>query len=835
MSDRRFSLIIYACLIGLLLVSSYLRSFRLAEFPPGISYDESTKVVDGAFLSQSGRFPLFQDVERPEPFYRIYGAFASIFFGNSVWAYRYTSVLWGMFSLAALVWASRQCFAAQPRPARQLIALLALASLTAALGHIAINRSIYRAVPLVGFAALAAGFTCRGLRRQGLRDYIISGICLAAGCYTYTAGFALPFAYLPFAVNLAVFHRSRWRSWLPGLLATALTLFALTLPISYLLLTQPEAILARASDVAASEGEGWREAIRQLAAHLLSSGDQNPQYNVANAPLVARPFAPFFLAGLAALLLQLRQPAPVLLLSLLAAGALPTLLTDETNGLRSHVLYAFIPLITGAGLLPLIWLAKRFPRLIRLFWAACLLGIIALAIYAAIDARQTYSDYWLNADSDWQTWRIHDLELSHSEWFFRTDKKFLADWISAQDSPLLIPFSELDHPILRALLMADFPRVEPLGSDFALPPGTRLVIPWSLAHGSYLDGEKRFVLLRDNAIMVLPPLTKDEQALLLGESDSLTELIMPGSAYPAVARIQPAPLAWSPPVEPLADDEVLARFNDELILRGYRGPNSIAGPGELEFELTWSVARPVSHEYGAFLQLLDSDMQVIAGRDLHLWRWLYPTILWSPRQTYSQLFSLSVDRQLPPGAYRLVAGAWYINSQSIPAESFLGLATGGLATIGWVKVGQEQPPAIPAGAVPLDYDFGGNFRLRYAQAERADENFTIVTLYWMALERAPSINALLFLHAVDERDAIVSQSDKLPWDGRYPTFIWEAGELVATSHRLQLPSLDGIELRAGMYQLPGAARLAARSNGRRLEQDIARLGAITDLLAHSSG
>ena len=304
----------------MLLVSYHLRGFRLDEFPPGISRDESTNLVDGAFLSQSGRFPLYQDVERPEPLVRVYGALTALFFGNSVWAFRYTSALWGMLSVAAVFWASQQCFATQPRRLRQLIGLLALASLAGTLGHIAINRSLYRAVPLVFFAALALGYSCRALRQHRLRDYIFSGVCLALGCYTYTAGLALPLAYLPVAVNLAVFHRSSWRRWLPGLMATAVALLLLTLPIGFLLLTQPESILARASNVVATEGQDWAAQIRQLAAQLLLSGDPNPQYNVANAPLIPAAFSPFFIVGFTVLVFQIRQPAFLLVLSLLGRG-----------------------------------------------------------------------------------------------------------------------------------------------------------------------------------------------------------------------------------------------------------------------------------------------------------------------------------------------------------------------------------------------------------------------------------------------------------------------------------------------------------------------------------
>ena len=304
----------------------FLRATRLDEFPPGISQDEADNLVDGAFLGISGRMPLFQDHQRPEPLVRIYGALTSRFFGDSVWAFRYTSVLWGMLSLAAVYWSSQQGFAEQPTRVRRLIGLLALASLVVALGHIALNRSLYRAVPLVAFVALAAGFTSRALQRPSLRSHVFAGICLALGCYTYTAGLFVPLAYLPLVVQLALFRRSGWRSWLPGLAATALALFVLTLPISYLLLTNPDAILSRASDVLVDGQRDWLTRIDKMASYFLSAGDINPQYNVAGASLVPPAFLPFFLAGIVALLLQPRRPAsrssPQSALGQYASGAL---------------------------------------------------------------------------------------------------------------------------------------------------------------------------------------------------------------------------------------------------------------------------------------------------------------------------------------------------------------------------------------------------------------------------------------------------------------------------------------------------------------------------------
>ena len=833
MTDARFSVCVWALLIFLLLTGYYLRATRLDKFPPGISQDEADNLVDGAFLGRSGRLPLYQDHQRPEPLVRLYGAVASRFYGDTIFAFRYTSVLWGMLSLAALYWASQQCFAEQPLRVRRLIGLLALACLAVALGHIALNRSLYRAVPLVVFLALATGFTCRALRRTGLRDFVIAGICLALGCYTYTAGLFVPLAYLPLFVQLALFRRSDWRRWLPGLAATALALFVLTLPISYLLLTQPEAILSRASDVLVAGQPDWLARIEKMATYFLRTGDINPQYNVAGAALVPPAFVPFFLAGIVALFLQPRRPASTLILSLLVVCTLPALMTSITNGLRIHLVFALIPLVCGASVILPFRLLAWFSGLARPLSLACLVGIAILAIYAAIESRHIFADYWTTANTNWQKWRIHDLDLSHSEWFFRTDKVYLADWIKARAVPLLLPFSELNYPTLRALLMKDFPNVESIANDFELPAGTQIVAPWSLEKKAFVDQTKRLALLHDKTITVLPPLTGDDKHLVFSNMANAIELAQPDSNIPYVARVQSLPHGWSPKYVNLARDEPLARFNGELELRDYDGPDTISPAGAYDVALAWSIARPVSHEYGAFLQLLTPEWIAIAGERKHIWRWLYPTVQWQPGEIHTQLFTLDIDRDLPPGAYRLVAGAWYTNGPDLAAESFAGRAINGIATIGWVKVAQGGEATIPPDALPLSIEFGGQFMLTHIAVERENVGL-VVDLYWTALQNRPPTDATIFLHALDARGAIVAQSDAIPWDGRYPTFIWDAGEIVITSHRLPLSSIDGIELVGGMYTQPNANRLIARSQGERLLDDIARLGDLSQLLLRQS-
>ena len=460
---------------------------------------------------------------------------------------------------------------------------------------------------------------------------------------------------------------------------------------------------------------------------------------------------------------------------------------------------------------------------------------MALFLYTAAAAQRITINYWENAESNWPKWRVYDRELSHNEWFFRTDRVFLADWIGEQAHPLLIPLSEVEQPIMRALLMERFPFVQAATTAFEMPAQTQLLIPWSLEGGAFLAETAHLALLNGDTIWVLPPLSNDASRLLFSHSDEMLALAFPDSNISVVARTQQLPPGWNPAYQvPTAQGQPLARFNSELELRAWYGPDTIRGPGAYDFVLDWSVARPVSHEYGAFLQLLTPEWDAIAGVDQHIFRWLYPTVAWQPGQVFSQPFTLSIAEQLPAGAYRLVAGAWYVNGGKLSAESLVDDATGNIATIGWLKVAQDTEPAIPDSLPPFDIYFDEKFELRYAFVEAEETGSPLVNLYWTALENRPSVDATIFVHAVNEQGSVLSQSDIRPWHGRYPTHIWDAGEVVLTQHRLELPSLDGIRLLVGMYTQPDFARLPATLKGERLPNDVANLGELNTLISAQS-
>ncbi len=193
-------------------------------------------------------------------------------------------------------------------------------------------------------------------------------------------------------------------------------------------------------------------------------------------------------------------------------------------------------------------------------------------------------------------------------------------------------------------------------------------------------------------------------------------------------------------------------------------------------------------------------------------------------------FELALGALPPPGAYRLVAGAWHLNGGLAQVTESAGEATDNAATIGWIKVPQMAQPTPPADAIPVHLTFANQFKLSHFHVSQAAANQVSVSLYWTALADRPTIDATIFVHAADAHDDIVAQDDQKPWQGQYPTFIWDAGEIVLTEHTLLLPELDAMHLFVGMYTQADLVRLAATSQGERLPDDRAYLGELSEVM-----
>lgn len=818
-------------MIAVLLLAFWLRIQELDVFPPGLSNDEAVNTVDAFHIGRTGNFPLYEDPNRPEPLYRLLLAGGTLLWGTEVWSFRFTSALIGLLSIAAAYWAAGECLRDTAPGTRRAAGIAAAAALTVALGHITLSRNIYRAIPQPLFMFMYAGFLMRGLRARRRSDFALAGLSLVLAMYTYTAALVMPLSMGFVVAALLLFRPGAWRSWLLNLILSGAVVVLLFAPVAIIFLNNPTAVIGRASEVQQAAPDIGLT-IRKFADQFFVSGDVNPQYNVESAPLLPDGFVWLFVVGLGALLIRIRQPSSWLIAAFLLLGAIPVILANEIpHGLRSIGEFAAFPLMIGLGVALILSLVRWIrPTPLAPWVVVAIIG--ALTLRDGLHARQTYNAYWSKA----YLWAIHGLNIPHAEWFYRTDRRELAQWLVKQNTPLLVPLDELGWQTVRTWLMPDFPDIQTATDDFTLPAGTRLVVPWSLEQGDLMRETRNYALLSEGSITLLPPLSAAAHAALLQGIDQ-AEAIEREGVINHIARTKLLPKETTLSFEPRVNRESpVATFGDsELQLLGWRGPDALSGaPEDLTYTLEWLGLKRMGHEYSAFLQIQTQDYQRIAGDDVRINRWLYPTTVWQPGAVVPDVHRLQLAEALEPGAYRLVAGvypfAW--PDAHLPVILPDGHTISNPLTIGWLKVPQKAPVAISFEGREVNAVFDGAIRLRAILITPGEEGVVRFHLTWEALVERPSFDATIFVQVVDSGRQIIAQQDVRPWGGQYPTFIWSAGELVQTEHFLDMGNVapDDLDVLIGMYTFPGPNRLPATLGGAELPDRAVLLEDLSTLL-----
>ena len=772
-----------------ILVAVFLRLYGLDTIPSGLLWDESWNGLDTVAVLNGERPIFFTENFGREAIFIYLQAVSVALLGQTTLALRAVSAVLGILTVVVAYLLARRMFDAR-------VALLTSGWLTLSLWHVIFSRMGLRTISLPLF--LAVGFYClwRGLEEVGARHaspvptiansprpviwFAIAGIVIGLSLYTYSTARFAPFVIVALALYVALLHRQLLRRAIPGLVL-ALVLTALVfLPEGFFFLRHPETFFERAQEVtivnpALQKGD-LGQTLLDSASHTLgmfaTRGDSNWGRNLPGWPIFDPLSALSMLMGIALAVRRIRQPAYALILIWLVVMIVPGLIaTKETpNYLR---VTGIIPAVFILPALAAAWLWEVWethaPAVLR---ALPVLLVMLALLGGSIHVYHSYFGLWSKLTVALQS--------------FGADRFFALgiarDIASAEGKLVFVTGNQHEHPGMRYILSG-----QPESQYIQIfDDGKSVIFPAGGATASYL-------------------FTKTApQAHILDEyfDESSTQIV--GTAPSGRPIILYRLLDPRPPFDP--NWPVPARFGDEIFVNGFDLPNDAWAGNVMTVRWYWIVI-------SAQQRLLAFTNQLFAENGPHIGQ--VDEIGFSPGHwpigtSGISTFLVDIHREAPTGAYWLLVAMYEPGSQrplNLPVFDTQGNRAGDRLLLGPIKV-HGGPPApsseglLPSTRVPenplpasfadqidlLGYNFSDH---QIVRGETLD-----LTLFWSPRGR-PAHDYTVFVHLLDSSGQLRAQADSPAASGKYPTSVWDAGEVIADLHTLSLAP----DLPAGEYKI----------------------------------
>ncbi len=262
----------------------------------------------------------------------------------------------------------------------------------------------------------------------------------------------------------------------------------------------------------------------------------------------------------------------------------------------------------------------------------------------------------------------------------------------------------------------------------------------------------------------------------------------------------------------LPNADRVATFGGDILLLHARLNHTRVNVGEsLGVTLYWGGARPMNQSYRVVLEALDLNNEIIGRKFFIPFNGRFATQRWQPDVFFSDDYMLPIDPDAQRGVTRVQLSifAQYPTPGLLPLDN----ATGNTFLVGRAKVDAPAitPPNTNETAVAV---FGNAIRLDRTRMQANQIEFD-----WRVLHQ-PDKDYTLFVHVLDANGNKIGQQDAQPFDGQYPTGLWERGERVRDTRTLALPP-EARQVRIGWYDAHTGQRLPAqKADGSPWRDDI---------------
>jgi 4-amino-4-deoxy-L-arabinose transferase-like glycosyltransferase len=826
---------VYLCLV--VAIGFGLRVAQLDNLPLSLSLDEAVNGIDALRLFRAGwLIPFLQNNFGRETLFFYLQSFALQLYGISVFSLRFVSVLIGTLTIPLVYAVGQRLKLNNLAPAKPLpldmSSLLAATGLAISYWHIYFSRVALRGIllppVLLGLVwCFWRGWYVHPVSRQSRagrqrRWLFVAGFLLGLTSYTYLAARLLPLLFIAFVVVELIVDRSSLKRRIADFLVFGLASTLTVIPLALYFYQNPQALGGRTQTISVFAGDTPLQTLGGNLAALFQiyflGGTwlgQWPALNVLSAV--------GFLSGLIVCLFHLKKAACRFLLLWWVIGVAPMLLSQQNWGatttiLRSILAWPALFLISGIGLttlanLSFVWIAglrrgTSEPRTVSMppKW---IIGL--LLVFLSVGLLASLRNYFLV----WATTYNKRLD---------DDAIRLAQYLNAQTSSLsLIPLTLFKESATNFLLQARYPNLSNIDGDslHILLESNQQTNPEQVP-GVYLVPDKPtadtvFVLLVPSinghgTAYLLPPLTAPQIKALATHAkvDSPLSTILNGKQE-TVAHVYPLSSDASfLPDEPIPLQPIQANFNGDVWLTGYHIEPAVVKPGEaVTLYLNWRMQDLIDGDYYLFLHMFDTAHEQRRGQsNLPLNSIIHR---WSGPLTFLDTYHFWLPPDSPEGIYRFEIGLYHnFSLERLPV--IIGEANqppDDRIILGKFQV-QLHPPSPPEYPIYAQFGdsvalIGGDFPKRTLQPGQT----LTYTLHWQAIESIDR-DYSVFNHVLDSEGNIRAQQDNMPQEDRYPTTMWDPGEIVLDTRAILLPSdlePDHYTLRIGLYEPETGQRL----------------------------
>ena len=268
-----------------------------------------------------------------------------------------------------------------------------------------------------------------------------------------------------------------------------------------------------------------------------------------------------------------------------------------------------------------------------------------------------------------------------------------------------------------------------------------------------------------------------------------------------------------------------------LELVGYEA-NSVR-PGEtLEAVLDWRSIEQRREPLKLTVRLVDHDSKEIASSNGDLFPSVDSSGRW-PEGIVAAPIRLRVPDTAAVGTYRLEVDVDAQGQGRVPVLSRDRTPVSDKLYLGPIKLSPAPPSETElAEAQRVNVTFGQVLKLLgWSMPSEPIHPGGLLTpvLYWQKQGARKAKDYTVFLHLLDSSGRIRAQVDSQPYQGAYPTSLWDAGEVIRDVYSMPVPGdlPPGVyTLELGLYEYPSMQRLNAVGGSGQMEADRWALGTV---------